>query len=78
MFLGCSGTTSLGGKWLFLYLLPRPRVRCDESAERSARRGGSLHWQPVSLQRSHGVRRHTQTFSGSSPPSDEVRYFGRG
>ena len=77
MFLGCSGTMSLGGKWVFFISCLVPA--CVATSLPSARRGAvSLHWQHVSLQRSHGVRRHTQTFSGSSPPSDEVRYFGWG
>ena len=67
MFLGYSGTTSLGGKLVFFISFPSlPRA-----AKRRLAFGGvfstSLPSELVSLQRSHGVRRHTHDLLGLEP-----------
>ena len=66
MFLGCSGTTWLGGKWLFFISFPLRRMLTRRLAF-----GGvfstSLPSELVSLQRSHGVRRHTHHLLGLEP-----------
>ena len=66
MFLGCSGTTSLGGKLVFLSLSFAP-----QAVKRRLASGGvfstSLPSELVSLQRSHGVQRHTHGLLGLEP-----------
>ena len=77
MFLGCSGTTSLGGKWVFFISCLVPV--CVSTSLRSARRGAvALYWQHVSLQRSHGVRRLTHDLLGFEPSKrrDKVLWVG--
>ena len=60
------------GKWLFFISFPSLRVLKRRLASGWAL-STSLPSELVSLERSHGVRRHTTTFWGSSPPSDEVK-----
>ncbi len=77
MFLGCSGTTSLGGKLVFFISFPSLRVplsvdwRLGGSFRRDCRASLSL----CSGRMAFDAMR--TAFLGSSPPSDEVRYLGR-
>ena len=72
MFLGCSGTTSLGGKWLFFISCLVPA--CVATSLPSARRGavalytGSMS--PCSGRMAFDAIR--TAFWGSSPPSDKA------
>ena len=78
MSLGCSGTTSLGGKWLFFISCLVPV--CISTSLPSARRGAvALYTGSMSLFSGRMAFDAIRTaFLGSSPPSDqpEVSYFG--
>ena len=67
MFLGCSGTTSLGGKLVFFISFPSLRVPLSVDWRLGGVFSTSLPSELVSLQRSHGVRRHTHHLLGLEP-----------